>query len=100
MRLTWINVPTLCGPQGVHLGLEWVLGSAMRTFRVTFLKAVCGDTGQDFDATQGVFDVSAEDDYSAAEIAKAQFCRARHISKWSVNADKYLVHPLVEGVEA
>jgi hypothetical protein len=74
----------------------------MARFRVTFFKNVCGDTGDEVDAPQGVIEVDADDEAGAVELAQRRFSRNRHISHWSVNADRleapsqqqcHLMHP-------
>lgn len=66
----------------------------MQSFRVTFFKVVCSDTGQDVDASQGSFEVRAVDETAAIGFAKQKFCRARRIGNWHTNADHFEVEPL------
>lgn len=60
----------------------------MPRFKISFFKEVTGDTGQDVDARQAVFEVEADDEHAAVELAKTRFCNERQIRSWTVNADR------------
>ncbi|MHA1560179.1 MAG: hypothetical protein ACTSWI_05845 [Alphaproteobacteria bacterium] len=60
----------------------------MSRFHVRFFKEVTSDTGQDVDAVQATFDVSAVDETAAIVAAKEAFCRERGIRDWHVNAER------------
>ena len=60
----------------------------MSRFKISFYKEVTGDTGQDVDACQATFDIEADDEHAAVELAKDRFCGERQIRVWTVHADR------------
>jgi hypothetical protein len=72
----------------------------MSRFQVRFYKEVTSDTGRDFDACQGTFDIDADNEHAAVERAKQRFCGERQIRKWTVNADRLEVEHRTDTVNA
>ncbi len=57
------------------------------SYRVRFLKQVCGDFGNEELSEQGSFDVSAISDAEAFETGWKRFARQRGTRNWALYAD-------------
>jgi hypothetical protein len=60
----------------------------MSRYLVKFMKRVINDTGHEVDSCQFSVEALAPDRHSAREVAKKRFCEDRHLTHWSVHADR------------
>ena len=61
-------------------------------YAVTFYKTVTNtDFGFAKELPQGEIRVVADDEQSAASLAKSEFCRRRGLDDWTLHSDRYEV---------
>lgn len=66
--------------------------SPKNRYTVAFYKRVSDDHGREKDICQHVIKVLAQDEISAVEKAKVEFCRHQRLSHWSWHADRYEIN--------
>lgn len=62
-----------------------------KCYVVTFYKTVLSDYGRDTEIRQRAIEVFEDDEASAIEAAKAEFCRQESVGDWSLRANRIVV---------
>ena len=63
----------------------------MNRYVVRFMKKVVGGDHRDVEACQRWFEIEAQDESTAVEMAKRKFCETDHLLVWSLHADRIQV---------
>ena len=61
----------------------------MPQYRVTFLKTVCNDVGQERRICQRTLEVDSDAEEKAVQLAKQLFCSHQQVPDWSMRSDAY-----------
>ena len=60
----------------------------MSRYVVRFLKNVVGGDHREVEGCLRWFEIEAEEESTAVEMAKRKFCETDHLSVWSLHADR------------
>ncbi|XUM21852.1 hypothetical protein ACRAVF_32325 [Bradyrhizobium oligotrophicum S58] len=60
----------------------------MSRYVIHFMKDVLGENGHQCEICQSTFEVEADSEGEAAEIAKSRFCEQQELRDWSLHADR------------
>jgi hypothetical protein len=60
----------------------------MSRYVIHFMKDVLGENGHQCEICQSTFEVEADSEGEAAEIAKSRFCQQQELRDWSLHADR------------